>query len=221
MLRTDPGIWTSLTKCVGAGLGSGSSSNFTDYAGAQLGPGDALRGSVSSPLNVKNSPRILQQLEESVDTQASEVAGAYPSSPRLERSAQLMTRSQSLALPDNAVLGTSKRSASNRNSFRRCDIDLSSRSQRQLSVKGGSDDSGWSTVLRRQQQQQQQPKEEKSVQKRRLTKDQNIEPPRSVWAGLSVLKDGVVAGFADSPKAGSGLIKVGLGFEEEDGRKGC
>lgn len=204
-------------KCVSAGLGSGSSSNFTDYAGAQLGPGDALRGSVSSPLNIKNSPRMLQQLEESLDTQASEIAGAHPLSPRQERNAQLMTRSQSLALPDNAVLETSKRSASNRNSFRRGDIDTSSRSPRQLSMKGVSDDSGWSTVLRGQQQQ----KGEKSVQKRRLTKDQNIEPPRATWAGLSVLKDGVVGGFADSPKAGSGLIKVGLGSDEEDGRKGC
>lgn len=205
--------------CVGAGLGSGSSSNFTDYAGAQLGPADALRGSVSSPLNVKNSPRMLQQLEESLDTQASEVAGAYPLSPRFERNAQLMTRSQSLALPDNAVLETSKRSTSNRNSFRRGDLDISSRSQRQLSLKGVSDDSGWSSVLRGQQQQQQQ-KGEKSVQKRRLTKDQNIEPPRATWAGLSVLKDGVAGGFVDSPKAGSGLIKVGLGFED-DGKKGC
>ena len=215
-MRTDPGMWSSLTKCVGAGLGSGgSSSNFTDYAGAQLGPGDTLRGSVSSPLNVKNSPRMLQQLEESLDTQASEVAGAHPLSPRQERNAQLRTRSQSLALPDNAVLETSKRSASNRNSFRRGDNDISSRSHGQLSMKGVSDD----TVLRGQQQQQQ--KVEKAMQKRRLTKDQNIEPLRAVWAGLSVLKDGVVGGFADSPKAGSGLIKVGLGLQEEDGRKGC
>ena len=147
----------------------------------------------------------------SSDIQASEAAGTHLSSPRLERTAQLMTRSRSLALPVNAELAASKRSASNRCSFQRGVI--ASRSQRELSLKAISDDSGGSAMLRAQLQQQ------KAVQKRRLTKDQNIEPPKATWAGLTLLKDGA-GEFADSPKGGSGLIKVGLGFEE-GARKGC
>lgn len=159
---------------------------------------------------------MVQQPEEistSSDTQASEAAGTHvlPSHP--ERDAQLMKRSQSLALPD-AELAASRRY--NQNSFQRGDI--ASRSQGQLSLKNISDDSGGSAVLGGQLQQQQQ-KGGKAVQKRQLTKDQNIEPPKATWAGLSMLKDGA-GGFVDSPKGGSGLIKVGLGFED-GGRKGC
>ena len=204
-----------------AGLGSASSSNFTDYAGAQLGAADTLRGSSSFPVHVKNSHRMVQQPEEtptSSDTQASEAVGTHVLSSRSERNAQLMTRSQSLALPDNAELAASRRSASNRHSFQRG--ALASRSQIQLSLQDMSDDSGGSPVLGGQlQQQQQQQKGEKAVHKRQLTEDQNIESPRATWAGLSMLKDGA-GGFLDSPKGGSGLIKVGLGFEEGR-RKGC
>ena len=218
---SDSIIWgccTSRTKSAFAGLGSGSSSNFTDFAGAQLGPADALRGSSSSPLHVKNSHRMAQHTEEtstSSDTQASEAAGTHVLSPRLEYNAPLMTRSRSLALPDDAELAASKRSASNRKSFQRG--DTSSRSGRQLSLQAVNDDSGGSVMLRAQLQQQH--KGEKAVQKRRLTKDQNIEPPKANWAGLSLLKDGA-GDFVNSPKGGSGLIKVGLGFED-GGRKGC
>lgn len=159
---------------------------------------------------------MVQHLEEtpiSSDAQASEATGTQSLSPRLERNAQLLTRSQSLALPDNAELPASVRSVSNRNSFQRGDI--ANRYQRQPSLNAISDDSGGSAMLRTQQQQQ---KGEKAGQKRFLTKDQNIEPPKT-WAGLSMLKDGT-GDFVNSPKGGSGLIKVGLGIEE-GGRKGC
>ena len=201
------GTWILKNKDGFAGLGSGSSSNFTDFAGAQLGPADTLRGSSSYPIHVKN-PRMVKHPEEtptSSDTQASEAAGAQPC---------LMTRSRSLALPDNAELAASKRSASNQNSLQRGDI--ASCSQRELSLKAITDDSGGSAMLRAQLPQQ---KGEKAVQKRRLTKDQNTEPSKATWAGLSMLKDGA-GDFADVLKGGSGLIKVGLGFEEGR-RKGC
>ena len=200
------GTWILKNKDGYAGLGSGSSSNFTDFAGAQLGPADTLRGSSSYPIHVKN-PRMVKHPEEtptSSDTQASEAAGAHPSSPCL------MTRSRSLALPDNAELAV----ASTRNSLQRGDI--ASCSERELSLKAITDDSGGSAMLRAQLPQQ---KGEKAVQKRRLTKDQNTEPSKATWAGLSMLKDGA-GDFADVPKGGSGLIKVGLGFEEGR-RKGC
>ena len=204
------------TLCVVAGLGSGSSSNFTDYAGAQIGPADVLRGSTSSPIHVRNSYRIVYPEEHATktDAEASEVQGGHLLSPRPKRSAQLMTRSRSLALPDNPVVEASSRSSSNQNLYKGGDI--ASHSQRQLSLKAISDDSAASAMLRGQLQQQQLlPKGDKAVQKRRITKDQDIEPSKAIWAGLSALKE---AGFVDSPRGGSGYIKVGF---EEDGRNGC
>lgn len=107
------------------------------------------------------------------------------------------------------MVEASSRSSSNQNLYKRGDI--ASHSQRQLSLKAISDDSAVSAMLRGQLLS----KGDKAVQKRRITKDQDIEPSKAIWAGLSALKE---AGFVDSPKGGSGYIKVGF---EEDGRNGC
>lgn len=182
-----------------------SSGNFTDYAAAQRGPADSLRGSTSYPIHVRNSLRP----PESLSSSELHSAEGVPQSPRMERNAQLMTRSQSLALPNNMELEASRRSASHRHSYKRSEI--ASRSQRQLASKAMSDDSGLSP-----RQPPQQQKGEKALQKRSITKDQNIEPGKAMWAGLAAVKEGVLGGV-NSPKSGSGLIKVGLGFEEEGG----
>ena len=123
-----------------------------------------------------------------------------------------MKRSQSLALPANMVLEANGGSPSNRHGFRTA--DLATRSSRQISSRGNDDDIGASPLLRSQLQQQ---KPDKGLPKRRIT-NQNIEPgsSKAAWLAQNPLRD------VDSPRVGSGLIKVGLGQEsEEDGRNAC
>ena len=202
------------SSCVFADLGSGSSSNFTDYAGLQKGPADVLRGSTSYPLQINGSHHLAYPEATSSDGHCSEVPQAQMSTSQLERNAQIMTRSQSLALPADMRLEANVRSASNRNPYKRADIANSSIWE--MSLKTINSDNGSSSALRASVQQQ---KGDKPVQKRRITKDQNIEPLKSAWAGQSALKEGV-GGMVDSPRGGSGLIKVGLGQGfEEAGRK--
>ena len=189
-----------------AGMGSsGSSSNFTDYAAAHRGPADVLRGSTSYPIHVKRN-----SLRQGDALTSSEAQGAdgFSMSPRMERCAQLMTRSQSWALPGNMAPEPSKRSASNRYSFRRGDI--TSRPHRQVSMKATSDDS--SGTVRQQPHQ----KGEKAAHKRSMNKDQNIEPSKATCGGLAAVKEGLVD-CGNSPMSGSARIKAGLGFEEEEG----
>ena len=145
----------------------------------------------------------------SSDGQSYDVPQAQLSTSQLERSPQLMTRSQSLALPADM------RMEANRNPYKRADI--ANRSPKEMSFKTSNIDNASSGALRASLQQQQQQKGDKPVQKQRITKDQNVEPSKAAWAGQSALKEGV-GGLVDSPRGVSGLIKVGLGqgFEEAE-----
>ena len=188
----------------------GSSSNFTDYAAAQKGPQDVLRGATSHPVHPNHRTAYAYMELYGSGGQEPE-AGHMQQSPG-DTGGQLMKRSQSLALPANMVLEANGQSTSNRHCFRRA--DLNTRSTRQFPIKGTDDDSGASPLLRSQLQQQ---KADKGLPKRRIT-NQNIEPASSkaVWLAQNALRD------VDSPRVGSGLIKVGLGQDpEEDGRNGC
>lgn len=201
-----------------AGQGSigGSSSNFTDYAAAQKGPPDALRGATSYPIKANHRTAYVYMELYGGDGQESE-APVMQQSPPSDRNAQLMKRSQSLALPANMVLEAAGRSPSNRNLYKKA--DLVTRSQRQMSVQT-SDDGGASAVLQSQLQQHhqlQQQKGDKGVPKRRIT-TQNIEPSKAAWLAQSAFRD------VDSPRLGSGLIKGGqggLGGFEEEGQHAC
>ena len=173
-----------------------------------------LRGSTSYPVQISGSHCLAYPEAASSDGQSSDVPQVQLSTSQLERSAQLMTRSQSLALPADMRLEANTRSASNRNPYKRADI--ANRSPKEMSFKPSNIDNASSGALRASLQQQQQ-KGDKPVQKRRITKDQNVEPSKAAWAGQSALKEGV-GGLVDSPRGGSGLIKVGLGqgFEEAE-----
>ncbi len=189
----------------------GSSSNFTDYAAAQKGPQDVLRGATSHPIHPNHRTAYAYMELYGSGGQEAE-AGHMQQSPPGDTGGQLMKRSQSLALPANTVLEANGRSTSNRHSFRRA--DLGTRSSRQFPIRGTDDDGGASALLRAQLQQQ---KADKGLPKRRIT-NQNIEPgsSKAAWLAQNALRD------VDSPRVGSGLIKVGLGQEfEEDGRNGC
>ena len=207
-----------------ADLSSSSSMNFTDYAASQRGPADLLRGATSYPVQMSGSHHVDYPDTTSSDGQASELAQSELSPGQLDRHAQLMTRSQSLALPANLGLEASMRSASNRHSYKRADIV--GQPQKQLSWKKFSDDNSGSAMLRAhlQQQQNQQlqlPQGDKPGQKRGITKDQSMEPSKAVWADQSTLKNPGMYRSLDTPRGGSGLIKVGVGQGfQEDSRKG-
>ncbi len=190
----------------------GSSSNFTDYAAAQRGPQDVLRGATSHPIH-PNHRTAYAYMELYGSNGLEPEAGHMQQSPPGDTGGQLlMKRSQSLALPANIVLDANGRSTSNRHCFQRA--DLATRSSRQFLVRGTDDDGGASPSLRSQLQMQ---KADKGLPKRRIT-NQNIEPgsSKAAWLAQNALRD------VDSPRVGSGLIKVGLGQEfEEDGRNGC
>ena len=183
----------------------GSSSNFTDFAAAQKGPQDILRGATSHPVHPNHRAAYAYMELYGSGGQEPE-AGHMQQSPPGGTGVQLMKRSQSLALPANMVL------EANGHSFRRA--DLATRSSRQFPIRGTDDDGGASPLLRSQLQQQ---KGDKGLPKRRIT-NQNIEPglSKAAWLAQNAFRD------VDSPRVGSGLIKVGLGQEfEEDGRNGC
>jgi hypothetical protein len=183
----------------------GSSSNFTDFAAAQKGPQDILRGATSHPVHPNHRAAYAYMELYGSGGQEPE-AGHMQQSPPGGTGVQLMKRSQSLALPANMVL------EANGHSFRRA--DLATRSSRQFPIRGTDDDGGASPLLRSQLQQQ---KGDKGLPKRRIT-NQNIEPgsSKAAWLAQNGLRD------VDSPRVGSGLIKVGLGQEfEEEGRNGC
>ena len=167
-----------------------------------------LRGATSFPIHVNNRSAYMGM--SSSDQQETDAAQVQQS-PQDDRAMQHMQRSQSLALPQSLHLEANGRSATNRSSYRRA--DLVTRSQRHVSKS--SDDGNVSGMLRSQLQHQQQQKGDKSLPRRRIT-NQNIEPAKA----KSTLKEG---GFPlDSPRVGSGLIKVGLAPGSEDnGRTGC
>lgn len=203
----------SLFVSLSADMISSGSRDFTDYAAFHKGPADVLRGATSYPVN-SNHRTAYAALEGCGDGQECEVSQVQQSPPG-GLDVQLTKRSQSLALPANMVLEANGRSASSRHAYKRA--DLVTRSCRVFTVKGtGVDDSGASSLLRAQLQHQQ-PKADKAVPKGRIT-NQNIEPgsSKAAWLAQNALRD------VDSPRVGSGLIKVGLGqaFEEEQ-RTGC
>ena len=190
----------------------GSSSNFTDYAAAQRGPQDVLRGATSHPIH-PNHRTAYAYMELYGSNGLEPEAGHMQQSPPGDTGGQLlMKRSQSLALPANMVLEANGGSPSNRHCFQRA--DLATRSSRQFLVRGTDDDGGASPLLRSQLQMH---KADKGLPKQRIT-NQNIEPgsSKAAWLAQNALRD------VDSPRVGSGLIKVGLGQEsEEDGRNAC
>lgn len=210
-LRAQPDSF-SLFVSLSADTISSGSRDFTDYAGSHKGPADVLRGATSYPVNSTHRTAYAP-LEVYGDGQECEVSQVQQSPPG-GLDVQLTKRSQSLALPANMVLEANGRSASSRHAYKRA--DLVTRSSRPFTVKGtGVDDSGASSLLRAQLQQQ--PKADKAVPKRRIT-NQNIEPgsSKAAWLAQNALRD------VDSPRVGSGLIKVGLGQAfEEDQRTGC
>ncbi|DBA84709.1 TPA: hypothetical protein ACH3X1_005961 [Trebouxia sp. C0004] len=188
----------------------GSSSNFTDYAAAQKGPQDVLRGATSHPVHPNHRTAYAYMELYGGGEQESEAVGHMQQSPPSNTGGLLKKRSQSLALPANMVPEANGQSTSNRPSFRRA--DLATRSSRQFPIRGTDDDAGASPLLRSQQQ-----IADKGLPKRRIT-NQNIElgSSKAAWLAQNALRD------VDSPRIGSGLIKVGLGQEyEEDGRQGC
>ncbi|KAA6416482.1 MAG: serine threonine kinase, partial [Trebouxia sp. A1-2] len=186
----------------------GSSSNFTDYAAAQKGPQDVLRGATSHPIHPNHCTAYAYMELYGSGGQEAEAGHMQQSPPGDNHGGQLMKRSQSLALPANMALEANGQSTSIRHSFRRA--DLATRSSRQFPIRGTDADSGALPLLRQQ-------KANKGALKRRIT-NQNIEPgsSKAAWLAQNALRD------VDSPRVGSGLIKVGLGQEfEEDGRNGC
>lgn len=207
ILRSD-----SQLNCSAGMISSGSGGNFTDYA--QRGPPDALRGATSYPINANHRTAYAYTQLYGGDGQDSE-AGQMQQSPPNDRNQLLMKRSQSLALPANMVLEVNGQSASNCNPYKRAEL----RSHRPLHA--ASDDDGELGMLQSQLQQQYHQKADKGVPRRRIT-SQNIEPSKAAWLAQNALKEGIGGLSADSPRVGSGLIKVGLGQGfEEDGRNRC
>lgn len=189
----------------------GSSSNFTDYAAAQKGPQDVLRGATSHPIHPNHCTAYAYMELYGSGGQEPEAGHMQQSPPGDTGGQRLRKRSQSLALPADMVLEANGQCTSNRHSFR--SADLATRSSRQFPIRGIDDDGGASPALRSQLQQQ---KTDKGLPKRRIT-NQNIEPgsSKAAWLAQNALRD------VNSPRVGSGLIKVGLGQEfEEDGRNG-
>lgn len=199
----------SVCPCFGVDMViDGSSSNFTDYAAAQKGPQDVLRGATSHPIHPNHCTAYAYMELYGSGGQEAEAGHMQQSPPGDNHGGQLMKRSQSLALPANMALEANGQSTSIRHSFRRA--DLATRSSRQFPIRGTDADSGALPLLRQQ-------KANKGALKRRIT-NQNIEPgsSKAAWLAQNALRD------VDSPRVGSGLIKVGLGQEfEEDGRNGC
>ena len=196
---------------------SGSGSNFTDYAGVHKGPPDALRGATSYPINQNHRTAYAYLELYGSDGQEPGTQRAQRHAPS-EGSSLAMKRSRSLALPASLVVEASGGTTHNRNPYKAA--DQVTRSQRQMSLQV-SDVSASPAMIRAQLKQQQlQQNADKGAPKGRVT-TQSMESTKAAWLTQnSNLAQNAIRDL-DSPRVGSGFIKVsmGQGFEE-DGRVG-